>query len=191
MKRPALILAGVMAWALVWTLSTAAWAHEVRPAYLEIDQTGPGTYSAIWKQPTMGEIAIHLTPHLSNGWLDRSPTDQYAAAGYLVKRWSIHSASPAPLAGAHVTIDGLEQTITDVFVRVRLQNGQGQDSIMRPETPSLRIAVVSGSAMTGLDVLGLGLQHIVTGPDHLLFVLGRRLNGNGTSEVLWQRQTPN
>jgi cob(I)alamin adenosyltransferase len=25
----------------------------------------------------------------------------------------------------------------------------------------------------------------------LLFVLGRRLNGNGTSEVLWQRQTPN
>jgi len=167
-KRLALILAALMA----WTLGGSAWAHEVRPAYLEIDQAGPGTYTAIWKQPTMGDIAIHLTPHLSNGWLDRSPTDQYAAAGYLVKSWTIHSAAPAPLAGQRVTIEGLEETITDVFVRVRLQNGQGQDSIVRPEVPSLKIALVNGSAMSDLDFLVLGLQHILTGPDHLLFVLG-------------------
>ncbi len=172
MKRLAVVLAVLLAWIFAGTLSSAAWAHEVRPAYLEIDQTGPGAYTAIWKQPTLGDIAVHLTPHLSNGWLDRSPTDQYAAAGYLVKSWSIHSKAPAPLAGASVTIEGLEQTITDVFVRVRLSNGQGQDSIVRSETPTLRIAVVNGSAMSGLDFLTLGLQHILTGPDHLLFVLG-------------------
>ncbi len=170
MKRIAAILAAAIAWTLA--LVTSAWAHEVRPAYLEIDQTGPGNYTAIWKLPAMGDVAIHLTPHLSNGWLDRPPSDQYAAAGYLVKTWTIHSGAPAPMAGASVTIEGLEQTITDVFVRVRLKNGQGQDGILRPETPSMKIALVNGSGLSGLEVLGLGVEHILTGPDHLLFVLG-------------------
>ncbi|MGZ6014237.1 MAG: hypothetical protein ACXWKM_00695, partial [Phenylobacterium sp.] len=79
-------------------------AHEVRPAYLEIDQTGPGAYEAIWKQPTMGDVAIHLVPHLSNGWLEQAPADQYAADGFLIRRWVIHSGTAAPLDGQTVSI---------------------------------------------------------------------------------------
>jgi hypothetical protein len=150
---------------------TAA-AHEVRPAYLEIRQSGPHTYAITWKQPTMGEVAIHLVPRLSNGWLDRSPGDQYAAAGYLIRTWTIQSSAPGPLAGQTVTIEGLDETITDVFVRVRLINGQGLDGVVRPEVPTLKINLINASGFTGFDYLGLGVQHILTGPDHLLFVLG-------------------
>ena len=56
--------------ALLFVLMLApisASAHEVRPGYLEIDQTSPVSYAVIWKQPTMGDVAIHLVPHLSNG----------------------------------------------------------------------------------------------------------------------------
>ncbi len=144
----------------------------MRPAYLEIDQTGPGAYAVIWKQPTMGDVAIHLTPHLSNGWLERAPADQYAAAGYLIRTWKITDAAPAPLAGRTVTIEGLRDTITDVYVRVRLARGQGVEAIVRPEAPTLTLAVANGSAMAMSSFLMLGIQHILTGPDHLLFVLG-------------------
>ena len=154
------------------TLALPVAAHEVRPAYLEIDQTGPTTYAVIWKQPTLGEVAIHLTPHLSTGWLERAPTDQYAAAGFLIRTWKITTPGPAPLAGASVSIEGLQDTITDVFVRVRLARGQGVDAIVRPEAPRMTIDVANGSAMALSSFVLLGIQHILTGPDHLLFVLG-------------------
>src|SRR6476469_3160750 len=35
--------------------SATAVAHEVRPAYLELRQTGPETYDALWKVPGRGE----------------------------------------------------------------------------------------------------------------------------------------
>src|SRR4029434_11362961 len=34
--------------------SATAVAHEVRPAYLELRQTGPETYDALWKVPGRG-----------------------------------------------------------------------------------------------------------------------------------------
>ncbi len=120
----------------------------------------------------MGDVAIHLTPHISNGWLERPPADQYAAAGFLVRDWTITSADQAPLAGRTITIEGLEDTITDVYVRVRLSHGRGLDTILRPEAPRVEIALANGSAMAAPAFLWLGVQHILTGPDHLLFVLG-------------------
>ncbi len=160
--------------ALLFGLLTgrSAVGHEVRPAYLEIDQTGPATYSAIWKQPVMGDVAIHLVPHLSNGWLDRPPVDQYATGGFLIRQWKQSAAQPAPLQGATVSIDGLQDTITDVFVRIRLKNGEGVDTIVRPEAPQFRIDLKAGAPTTISAFLLLGVEHILTGPDHLLFVLG-------------------
>lgn len=153
-------------------VANAAVAHEVRPAYLEIDQTAPGVYAVIWKQPTMGDVAIHLVPHLSNGWLEQAPIDQYAADGFLVRRWTFQTRQAAPLEGQTVAIEGLQDTITDVFVRVRLENGEGLDTIVRPEAPQVRLTLAKGAPATVPAFLLLGISHILTGPDHLLFVLG-------------------
>jgi hypothetical protein len=163
-----------VAWLLVCMalLARPAFAHEVRPAYLEIDQTAAHAYSVIWKQPTLGEFAIHLVPHISNGWLEQPPADQYADAGFLIRRWTIQSKGPDPLAGRTVAIEGLPDTITDVFVRIRLLNGQGVDTIVRPESPSFKIALQNGAQTAMWSFLVLGVEHILTGPDHLLFVLG-------------------
>jgi hypothetical protein len=147
-------------------------AHEVRPAYLEIDQTGPSSYTAIWKQPVMGDVAIHLIPHLSNGWLDRPPADQYATGGFLIRQWTFQAPGPSPLQGRSVSIEGLQDTITDVFVRIRLTNGEGVDTIVRPEAPRFRIDLKAGAPTAVSAFLLLGIEHILTGPDHLLFVLG-------------------
>ena len=40
---------------LLALFAPAALAHEVRPAYLELRQTGPETYDALWKVPGLGE----------------------------------------------------------------------------------------------------------------------------------------
>lgn len=148
-----------------------AMPHEVRPAYLEIRQTGSASYTITWKQPTMGNMAIHLVPHLSNGWLEDPPTDQYLAAGSLIRTWIVKDKSES-LSGQTISIEGLEGTITDVFVRVRLANEAGFDAIIRPDAPTLKISLANHTRLSLAGFLSLGFEHILSGPDHLAFVLG-------------------
>ena len=37
-------------------------AHETRPGLLEITETGPETYSLLWKRPSGGEVEIRIAP---------------------------------------------------------------------------------------------------------------------------------
>ena len=41
--------------ALLGALTQSAFAHEVRPAYLQLRQTSPDTYAALWKVPARGD----------------------------------------------------------------------------------------------------------------------------------------
>jgi hydrogenase/urease accessory protein HupE len=168
MKQTSLI-----AWLLalfVFAFAAPAPAHEVRPAYLEIDQRAQDTYDIVWKQPTMGEIALHLVPHISNGWLERQPADEYVSTSFLIETWKIRSREP--LSGRTVFIEGLGSTITDVFVRVKLLNGSEIDEIVEPEHPELKLDFQVRQIPSAFSYLGLGIEHILTGVDHLLFVLG-------------------
>lgn len=148
-------------------------AHEVRPAYLEITQSDATHYSIVWKQPTLGDIALRLVPHVSTGWLGQQPIDQYASAGFLIRTWKI--ASTESLAGSTVYIEGLEDSITDVLVRLRFLDGRMQQVILRPEQPRFEIASDTRSASSVPTFLVHGIQHILSGFDHLLFVLGLML----------------
>jgi len=147
-------------------------AHEVRPAYLEITQPSQTVYAVVWKQPTLGEIAVHLVPHLSNGWLDQPPQQQYTAGGFLIRTWRIDAGRADALAGTSIHIEGLEYTITDVLVRIRLADHQDIDGIIHPEAPRRAISPEVHDPFTLPAYLVLGIEHILTGPDHLLFVLG-------------------
>jgi hypothetical protein len=156
---------------LAWTVfASAAAAHEVRPAYLEIQQSAPDTYRVTWKQPVMGEVAVHLVPHLSSGWLEAKPADQYAAPGFMIRVWTVSSTTP--LDGQTVAVEGLPDTITDVLLRIRPLKGDVRETVLRPEAPTYRIEMAGGQAASLLALLRLGVEHILTGPDHLLFVLG-------------------
>lgn len=144
-------------------------AHEVRPAFLEISQSDVSSYHIVWKQPTLGDRAVRLVPHISNDWLEQAPKDQYASAGFLIRTWDIQSPS-ATLAGSTITIEGLQHTITDVLVRIRLLDDQAMDVILRPENPQVQ---VSPQVKASVPVFFIhGIEHILAGVDHLLFVLG-------------------
>jgi hypothetical protein len=74
--------------------------------------------------------------------------------------------------GKTVRIDGLSATRTDVIARIERLDGTTQSTRLTPDNP----AFVVTSAPSRLDVvttyLVLGIEHILGGIDHLLFVLG-------------------
>ena len=147
-----------------------ALAHEVRPALLQINESAPGRYDVTWKQPLVGEMGVRLIPHLSGGGLDARPVSETITPGFLVRTWVLPNG-PA-LDGQEVRIEGLPHTVTDVLVRVTVRDGHAIDAVITPARPVLKLAL---GAPKGADLpvyLTLGVKHILTGIDHLMFVLG-------------------
>ena len=128
----------ILAVLLALLFPVLACAHETRPAYLELVEQRPSEWRVVWKQPVMGDRAVRLEPALSNGWLARQPADEVLTPSHFLRRWHVR-APAADLAGARLTIGGLEHSITDVLVHVRTAGGKGGDTILRPGSPSMTI----------------------------------------------------
>lgn len=159
-------------WAAIVLLAACAApaiAHEVRPALVQIVESGPGVYEVSWKRPVVGDMALRLVPHLSGGGLERQPDVEQVAPGYVTRVWKVRGA---PLDGQTLRIDGLEHSVTDVLVRITTSDAKAVDLVMRPSEPAVRLDFRSAHGVAVPGYLRLGVAHILTGFDHLLFVFG-------------------
>jgi len=153
-------------------------AHESRPGYLAITETAPQRYQVLWKQPTLGEVALRLMPHVvlagtAADWLAAPPDQAETGASFALQRWS---GLVAPtLDGARVEVEGLDTSITDVLVRVELRDGRGTQQLLRASRPALRLEFSARRTEFSWSYFGMGVLHILTGADHLLFVFGLML----------------
>jgi hydrogenase/urease accessory protein HupE len=150
----------------------AASAHEVRPAFLQIVETSPSRFTVTWKQPVAGELALRLAPDLSNGWLREPPQDEFTTAAFRIRTWRVAAGAADPLAGQTLRVAGLERSITDVLVSVERADGRRFETILKPDHPSAEISFARTAGLAVAAYFRLGVEHILTGIDHLMFVLG-------------------
>ncbi len=154
-------------------LGEAAFAHEARPGYLELSEIAPDTYSFLWKRPSGGEVELQMSPVIPNGCSLSTPDRQQLTVGAVVVRGTLTCAGG--LAGKTIVIEGLEGTITDVLVRFHHADGRLESHLLRPVSPSVTFGGVTTLTDRALSYIRLGIQHILLGADHLLFVLGLML----------------
>ena len=76
------------------------------------------------------------------------------------------------LAGRRVELVGLQATITDVLVRVRLRDGTRTTTLVHPSQPWIEVAAPRELPAVAAGYVVSGVHHILLGVDHLLFVLG-------------------
>jgi hydrogenase/urease accessory protein HupE len=149
----------------------AARAHEARPAYLEIEETARGHYTLLWRTPVLAGMRLPVVLGLPEGVRDlREPVVQQLADSLVERRWI--EAGPQGLGGKRIDFAGLQLTITDAVVRVQLLDGRKWMAVARPSQPWVEIEAARGTWATTLDFLRQGIEHILSGPDHLLFVFG-------------------
>lgn len=162
-------LATTLALGAALTPLTAA-AHELDPGFLELRELAPGNYSVLWKVPLAGSRRMALDPIFPDECAPLSPVAARPTSHGLVERWAI--ACPSGLAGAKITIAGLERTYTDVMIRIEFAEGSPHLYIVRAVNPGVVVGAGGDSGRPVIDYLRLGFEHIVFGFDHLLFVLG-------------------
>lgn len=141
-------------------------AHEVNPAYLELEEVGDYTYAVTWKQPVKDGRRLRLVAAFPDGCAETDRTLRPVGAA-VVETWTV----TCNLRQGLLRIDGLQRTLTDVFVRISYANGDHIAIVLRPNSATLALdAPQSGAPL--LAYLWIGVEHIIFGYDHLLFVLG-------------------
>jgi len=173
MKRLLLLLACLLAFA------PGARAHEVRPAYLELRQTGPDSYNVLWKVPGLGDqmrLGVYVT--LPEGSSNLSEPRGVFVNNAFIERWTATRAGG--LTGGTIHIAGLSATAIDVLVRVQRLDGSTQLARLTPSAPSFVVEATPSRTEVIRSYLPLGIEHILTGADHLLFVLALLIITRGT-----------
>jgi len=158
--------------------SSVASAHEARPAYLEIKETAPGRFSVLWRTPVLAGMRLPVVLKLPDDVKNlREPNVQELADSFVERRWI--DAGPNGLAGKRIEFPGLQLTITDVLVRVEMLDGRSWTIIVHPSQPWVEITTTQTRWAVAGVYLKLGVEHILTGLDHLLFVLALLLITGG------------
>jgi hypothetical protein len=152
-------------------LSTApSFSDEVRPAYLEVREGRPGEYTVLLKTPMRGDARLSLHATFSGPTENVTPVATRTTGDAAVQTWRMRSSGP--LAGQTIGISGLGDTVSDALVRIQFADGSDWVQRLTPQRPTAVVPAQHDAWSVAAVYLKLGVEHILTGFDHLLFVLG-------------------
>ena len=153
--------------ASLWSATAAA--HQFWPGYLQLRQTGAETYEAMWKVPATSGLRLRIHARLPERCKAASPPVGSYADGAYVERWSVHCAGG--LDGGLITVEGLASASTDALIRIERLQGTAQVAMLTADSPSVAVEPTPDWRQIAWTYFGLGVEHILLGIDHLLFVL--------------------
>lgn len=149
----------------------AAGAHPLAPSLVELREGPPGASRLLLRTPLLRPAGAELAVVLEEGC--RTLGDPVAArdGAALVSSWVVDCGAEGA-AGAVVRLEGLDATGTQALVRVVFADGRVVRHLLDAERPTLRIPRAETRSALAADYVALGLEHLLRGPDHLLFVVG-------------------
>jgi len=151
-------------------LSVPVVADVFRPAYLELRQRDDETFDVVWKVPARGEtLRLAIRVGFPDGTERVTEPRGTFVGDAFVERWTVRR--PGGLAGDRVSIEGLPGSITDVLARVERSDGTTQVARLLPAQPSFVVEAPAHAAGVAWTYTVLGVEHILAGIDHLLYIL--------------------
>jgi hydrogenase/urease accessory protein HupE len=158
-------------------------AHEVRPAYLLIQQASEQQFDLLWRVPARGDLRLGVYVGLPEHCKDSSERIAWQEGGTHIERWSVDC--PGGLFGHQVEILGLAATVIDALARVERLDGTTQVVRVVPSEPVFTVTESESLAEVIRTYTMLGVEHILLGIDHLLFVFALLLLVPGRRMLIW------
>src|SRR3954449_2870906 len=158
-------------------------ADEFKPAYLQITQLDQDTYDVLWKIPAIDEATtLKVKPQFPEGTEALTTVRSTFSRGVTVQRWRI--GVPHGLDGQAVIFSQLSETRIDVLARLVRLDGSVQLERILPVSPRFVAKPNPGSLEVVRTYTVLGVEHILTGFDHLLYVLGMLILVRGWRRIV-------
>ena len=162
-----------------------AFADDMRPASLSIEQQNNDQFLVTWKVPAKNNQRLALNVSFDGETEQLSQPRSDFVRGAVLQQWSIQRAQG--LQGFSVHIDGLVTNSADVLLRIIDAENQLITSVLNVDKPFF---IVEGESQartsnTMLTYIILGIEHILIGFDHLLFVACLVYLCNSLRKLLW------
>jgi hypothetical protein len=174
-------------WALVlWIMGalSAGMAHPLDPALLDIRESTAGVLEILWRLPSSQNVDFPLRAVLPESCKPVAAPVLDRAGPQTTLRWRAVCDGKG-LVGQPVAVTGLRERQTDALLRIQLADGRLIQQVLRGDAPTLLVPERASPFGVFRDYLRLGFEHILSGPDHLLFVLGLVLLILGWRRLLW------
>jgi hydrogenase/urease accessory protein HupE len=156
--------------------------HALQPGYLELRLIDKDLYAVVWKTPASGGLPMAISAQLPERCDPRTPGQPIWNGAAYVARWAANC--PGGLEGGLIHIDGLDQTSTDVLVRFDFADGVNQAHRLTASDPSFTVPSQPSRLEVARTYFLLGVEHILSGIDHLVFVLALLLLVKGVRRVI-------
>ncbi|MXP47588.1 HupE/UreJ family protein [Altererythrobacter luteolus] len=159
----AFVLIALMLWPAVLH------ADELRPGYMELTEQTAGTWQLVWKQPVAAAPADRPSPpHLPANCAFAGVPDIGIAAQAIIGSAQVECSGT--IGGETIAMpDMLGQS--DMLVRIAPLDGPAQAMRLTASQPAALIAQQPGTLQVLQTYFALGVEHILAGWDHLLFVI--------------------
>ena len=147
-----------------------ATAHALEPGFLELQPIGGDDWRVTWRKPVVGGAPMAIDAVLPETCSPRQGPSPYFDGRAFLTGWI--ATCPSGLAGGEIRIEDLEQTRTDVLVRYTLDTTSPPEAHrLTAASPAFVVPQDPGTLGVFTSYFSLGVDHILKGIDHLLFVL--------------------
>jgi hydrogenase/urease accessory protein HupE len=152
------------------SLSFNLQAHEIRPALLNIVEREAGVFDITWKVPSVNGMVLGIRPMLPPSLTAVGPSTNTKLPGTIIE-YATYQLDGQSMAGERLFIEGLSTVQIDVLVQVYFLDGTTHSALLQPSSPEYIIPEPGTKVGISWAYLRMGIEHILSGIDHLLFVL--------------------
>ena len=141
-------------------------AHEVRPAFLKVTETNLETdrseFEISFRQPQINGrfLGLSVSTNCDATELSASLTD-----GALTEVFALECEEESL---QYIEVDGLDRTLIDTLVNIKRLDGSINEILINGNEPRLDLTVATPTVPVYLII---GIEHLLLGFDHILFVI--------------------
>jgi HupE / UreJ protein len=152
--------------------ANTTWAHGMRTAYVEIVEYTPGQAVIRFRSTVEGTAKIEFPPECKTNLATGDETPKTSTSNPLVQGGATYVLHcNGSLAGRTIGVQGLGAEISEAVVWIDQPEMGPSTFLLTPARPTLQIPRQTTAGKTLTQYIPLGIEHILAGADHLLFLL--------------------
>lgn len=165
---------------LVTLTIVPARADDLRPGYLALTQKSATAWQVVWKAPIAGGRVTAATPALPR-FCSVSAPQRIIENGASVKAYM--ASCSEPLFGSKIGLVGIDAAFSEALVRIAPLGHPLQAARLTAIEPKTEVTAAPSRTQVAQTYFWLGVEHILAGFDHLLFVLALILLIKGGTRI--------
>jgi len=146
-------------------------AHGMRTGYLEVAESQPGAVTLSFRAPQYAD-AVQLELDAGCRPVAAKPDEENDTPESIrLREGALSLRCRHALSSTTLRLQGLGPSLNEVVVLITLADGSVRSQLLTVAEPGVRMAGARSPRRVSAEYVALGLRHILSGADHLLFLL--------------------